>query len=377
MLVWKKEEVAPVCRVIIAGDFLPAGGLQLPKNLDWRDIAQGLCPRFAKADISITNLECCVDVGDSAPVQKLGPGDTFAAGPEVLDFFSHPGINVVGLANNHICDFGDEGMEATRRALTKRNLVSLGLGRTLLEPPDVRVIQMPTGLLIGIWAAARHLPELATHKKPGVEPATRRRAEEAIQLLKDQGVGLRIAYLHAGLERTNRPDPDDVELMDQFAHMGFDIVTACHSHRISGYRRVQRHFDNPAFCFYGLGGISSGVIYSELEREGIIVRVDIGQSGEIGGVEVHPIYLQESGWGCIPLLGDAHSILKRFEQVSQELENGTYRQIFYRDLKGNLSRSFFRNVQTALQKGGVRGLATTIGRVRMRHLNRLLHSGLS
>lgn len=256
-------------------------------------------------------------------------------------------------------------------------MISLGIGRTLFEPPDVRVVETPTGLRIGIWAAGRHLTELATHKKPGVEPATRRRAEEAIRLLNQQAADLRIAFLHAGLERTNRPDPDDVELMDQFARMGFDIVTACHSHRISGYRRVERHADKPAFCFYGLGSICSGVLYSDLEREGIVVQIDVGRSGGIARVEVHPIYLEGTGWGRIPLFGDAYTILKRFVEVSEELKNGEYRQMFYRDLKGDLSRSFFRNVQTALQKGGVRGLATKIGRIRMRHLNRLLQSGLN
>jgi len=377
MLVWEKADVTPSCRVAIAGDFLPAGGLQLPPGKSWKDLANGLKRRFAKADVTILNLECCVNVGDSEAETKLGPGDTFAADLDVLEFFSLPGRNIAGLANNHVSDYGEEGIARTKAALERRGLMSLGVGRTLQEPPAIGVIETHGGLRVGIWAAARHLPELATYKKVGVEPATRRRAEEALKALREEGADFNLAFLHAGLERTNRPDPDDVELMDQFACLGFDVVAACHSHRISGHRRIERGSGRPAFCFYGLGSITSGVLYSEMEREGLVVIVDTGSSGEIARMEVHPVYLEDTGWGRIPLFGDAGRILQRFLDLSRELETGSYRQSFYRDLKEDFSRSFFRNIQVAMQRGGARGLATKLGRIRMRHLNRLLQSGLS
>jgi len=377
MLVWEKPDVTRSCRVAIAGDFLPAGGLQLPAGKSWKDVANGLRRRFARADVTILNLECCVNVGDSAAETKLGPGDTFAAEPDVLEFLSFPGRNIAGQANNHSCDYGQEGVARTKEALARHGLTSLGIGRTLQEPPEVCVTETHGGVRVGIWAAARHLPELATYKKAGVEPATRRRAEEALRALREEGADFNLAFLHAGLERTNRPDPDDVELMNQFACLGFDVVAASHSHRISGCSRIDRSSGRPAFCFYGLGSITSGVLYSEMEREGLIVLVDVGRSGAIAHVEVHPVHLEDAGWGRIPLFGDAHRILQRFLDLSEELATGTYRQSFYSDLKRDFSRSFFRNLQVAMERGGARGLARKLGRIRMRHLNRLLQSGLS
>lgn len=378
MLLWERPDVVPACRVAVAGDFLPAGGLELPPGKNWRDIANGIGRRFARSDVTLVNLECCVNVGEAEAVPKMGLGDSFAVGPEVLDFFSLPGTKVAGLANNHVCDFGEAGIASTKASVQARGLVPVGIGRSLREPPDVCVVETPGGARVGIWAAARHLAELSTYKRAGVEPATRRRAQEAIKQLRAQAASLTVAFLHAGLERTNRPDPDDVALMNELAHLGFDIVTACHSHRISGYQRIERNSGSPAFCFYGLGSITSGVIYSDLEREGLVVVVDADPAGEIARVEVHPIFLENAGWGRIPLFGDAHTILRRFVHLSEELEIGTYKQAFYRDLKGDLlSRSVFRNVQAAVQRGGLRGLASKIGRIRMRHLNRLLHSELS
>ena len=373
MIVWQNGEANPVSSVAIAGDFLPASGLQLPKGKNWTDIATGLGRHFAKVDVGILNLECCVGVGESKPRRKLGLGDSFDASSEVLNFPLTLGTKIIGMANNHVYDFGEEGLNRTREAVQRAGLVALGVGKKLSETPDVVVTQGASGLRVGVWASARHLPDAATREKTGIEPATRSRGEEALKALKDQGTAVKIAFLHAGLERTNRPDPEDVVFMDDLARMGFDIVTACHSHRISGYREVRRLDGPAAFCFYGLGSISSGVIYSDFEREGIVVVVGIDRSGSIVRIEIQPIQLEQTGWGHLPPLGDACRILERFRMLSEEIAQGSYRQRFYADVRSDLVRRQFRDMQAAMQNGGLRGLATKLGRVRMRHLNRVLH----
>ena len=65
MIVWQNSETRAVNRVAIAGDFLPASGLQLPEGKSWADVGAGLARYFARADVGILNLECCVDVGES------------------------------------------------------------------------------------------------------------------------------------------------------------------------------------------------------------------------------------------------------------------------------------------------------------------------
>jgi len=376
MLVWQNEKSIPVCKVALAGDFLPASGLQLPANHTWNDVASGFHSYFDKTDVAIMNLECCIDVRDAEVQPKMGLGDSFSAAPDVLDFPVRLGLTVVGLANNHISDFGEEGIARTLQALIARGLTPLGIGRTLSEPPPTYLAKGPAGQRIGIWAAARHLTDLATRKKTGIEPATRRRAEEAVAKLREQKACLKIAYLHAGLERTNRPDPDDVALMDDLARMGFDVVTACHSHRISGYRLIARGDGSSAFCFYGLGSISSGVIYWALEREGLVINLSLSDAGELARIEVLPVRLEESGWGRIPLSADACVTLNRFVQLSEEIASGAYRKNFYADLRNDFFGKYYRDIQAAFQNGGMRGLASKLGRIRMRHLNRALQRGI-
>jgi poly-gamma-glutamate capsule biosynthesis protein CapA/YwtB (metallophosphatase superfamily) len=371
MLLWENTQQKSVSRAVIAGDFLPAGRLHLSRGT-WKDVAANVAPHFSKADVGILNLECCVDVGDMQPRRKIGLGDSFSAGADVLDFPSALGARIVGMANNHIYDYGEEGVARTRRAILARDLTPVGICKTLGDSPDIALAEIANGHKLGIWAAARHLPELATRDKAGVEPATIKRGQEALSALKSRDASTTIAFLHAGLERTNRPDPDDVDLMDGLAQMGFDIVTACHSHRIAGYKEINRNDGSSAFCFYGLGSISSGVIYSELEREGLLVLAGLDESGKLARVSVKPVCLEDDGRARAAFLGDAYTTLSRFESLSQELANGMYKQGFYSEVQDGLLQRQFRDIRAAIQNGGIRGLISKLGRARMRHLQRAL-----
>ena len=77
MLLWQKEASTPSCKVAIAGDFLPASGLQLPAKQTWSDVAAGFHSYFGSTDVAIMNLECCVDVGNAEVQPKMGLGDSF------------------------------------------------------------------------------------------------------------------------------------------------------------------------------------------------------------------------------------------------------------------------------------------------------------
>ncbi len=376
MLLWEQAHASTDCRIAIAGDFLPASGLQLPPQLAWQQVASCLRRQFEPVDAVILNLECSVNVGECKPRRKLGLGDSFSAEPEVLDFPRALGTKIISLANNHTSDYGEEGLARTRRAILHAGLVPLGIASSISESPDVATIRTPSGLCVGFWAAACHLPELAARNKAGIEPATRKRGRAALAILNACGATVTVAFLHAGLEHSNRPDPDDVSLMDDLARLGFDIVAACHSHRIAGHKHIRRFDGSRAVCFYGLGSVSSGVMYSPLEREGLVVVAGFRRSGELVGVEAHPVYLEGSGWGTVPDTARADAILDRFMDLSQEMCDGSFRRHFYQDTGKGLWGRQLRDMQAAFANGGLRGLATKLTRVRMRHLTRVLHKSI-
>jgi hypothetical protein len=373
MDLWEKKGAVVRFRVALAGDYLPSAGLGEEEKCDWQRESAKLGPYFENIDLAVVNLECPVDVAACAPRPKIGLGENFSAPPQSLEYLSALRVKLVGIANNHIYDYGLQGLHRTREGIKGRGMAALGSGRRLQEAPEVFVAETPFGGRIGFWAAARNLPELATGMRAGVEPATTARAKAAISELRRDGSKLNIAFLHAGIEHTNRPDPEDVEFMDELIALGFDVIAASHSHRIGGYRASTRKGDRPAFCFYGLGSLSSGIKYSEFEHEGLILVIGLDAGGEIARVEVQPILLSAEGWGTIPDRTSANIILDRFMMLSLEIADGSYRQRFYEDTGKDLVRRQFRNLRAAYQRGGLLGVVQILSRIRMRHVNRALH----
>jgi poly-gamma-glutamate capsule biosynthesis protein CapA/YwtB (metallophosphatase superfamily) len=376
MLLWQNKNARVAFRIAIAGDYLPAAGLHPPAAHGWTSMAANLSNYFQDVDLSIVNLECPLDVESCAVRPKIGLGDSFAAPSASLEYLPPLRARVVGLANNHIYDYGEEGLQRTKHAVVQHGIIPLGSGRSLDEAADVYVATTPLGVRIGFWAAACNLPELASRTRSGVEPATRARGRDAFASLKRLGAHLCIAFLHAGIEHTNRPDPNDVALMDDMVGFGFDIVAASHSHRIAGFRSTINKTARAAFCFYGLGSLSSGIRYSKLEHEGMLVVIGLDRDGDIAQVEMRPIQLSADGWGTVADPATADHINNHFLLLSAEVADGSYKQHFYHDSGKDLVERQYRNLQAAYRTGGIPGVARILSRIRMRHLNRAFYRAL-
>jgi hypothetical protein len=373
LVLWDSGGKEPIAtRIAIAGDFLPAGNPTLPAGVGWRQMAHKLASYFDDVTATFVNLECSV-ADETLPSRPLtGIGQIVRAKEDSLAYLQSIRVRAVGIANNHSYDFCDAGVAQTRDAIVSHGMIPLGAGRTTREPPEVCIWQGPHKLRVGFWAAAKATHDFAGAKTFGVEPASSERALEAVEEMKRCGATFCIALLHAGVLRTNRPDPEDVRLVDILTKSGFNVVAASHSHRISGYNRVEQLRNRPSFSFYGLGSLVSGYIASHLEREGLISVAGFDRDGQFTRMEIRPVFLDESGFGAIPDAAICDAILERFQKLSEEITDGSYEKMFYRDMSPGLFRLYLRDVKAAVRNRGVRGLAIKMGRVRLRHVRRLI-----
>jgi len=374
LVVWESQSREPiVARVALAGDFLPAGRLDPIPHEVWEDAGAEIAPYFEDVGTSFVNLECAIQTEGLAARKLTGLGAIVSAPATALDYLTAIRSAAVGFANNHAYDFGAAGVERTRGAVADRNMVLLGARGSATEAPDVYIWQGPRNIRVGLWAAAKASHDLARGRRPGVEPATPRRAKQALEGMKCRGAQLSIALFHAGAIRASRPDPADVRLMDAIAESGFDIVAASHSHRISGSKCVGAGRGRHSFCFYGLGSLVSAYAEGPIEREGLIVVAGISAEGRLASVELRPVLLAPSGFGQIPQEQEARTILDRFQQLSSEIADGSFRKPFYREVSQSILRLYFRDAGAAFRASGLRGLGRKAGRVRLRHLRRLAH----
>lgn len=369
-VLWRRagfDEGAGASRVLIAGDVLPTPPLSADDEAGWRALVVGLTPLLDGVDVAIANLECPL-TEEGAPRPKLG-GSSFRAPPGATAFLEAMRLRVVSIANNHIYDFGEGGLRDTRLHLQSARILAIGAEVAPDDPPPVAILPLSAGGSVGFYAACFDLPETAGRRPRGLEPIRIERARAAVDRLAEGGASVRIALLHLGLEGQDHPEPADVQKMREVAAAGFDVVAACHAHRLQG-AESRNPKGSPSFIFYGLGSLASSCIYGERERDGLVVLLGLDDAGRLGSVEVAPVRLADDGRPSAPPAEQAQAILARFDVLSRALEDGTYRKAFYEASSRGLWRAQAAEMVRVFKRGGTRGLLVKLRQLRWKHLER-------
>jgi poly-gamma-glutamate capsule biosynthesis protein CapA/YwtB (metallophosphatase superfamily) len=121
-------------------------------------------------DARIVNLE--TSVTRSATYWK-GKGIHYRMHPENLACLTAAGIDVCVLANNHVLDYGHEGLTETLEVLQGTGIRTAGAGVTLEEGSRAAVVRLDQGRLF-VWSVCHEssgvVPEwAATRDRPGVD----------------------------------------------------------------------------------------------------------------------------------------------------------------------------------------------------------------
>ena len=101
----------PVVTVSVVGDLMLGRGVAEAARGTGHP-APALLPtarRLSRADVTLGNLESTLSRA-GAPTQG---GDSFSADPRVVAGLREAGFDVLGLANNHVGDFGDRALVRT------------------------------------------------------------------------------------------------------------------------------------------------------------------------------------------------------------------------------------------------------------------------
>ena len=95
------------------------------ENADGKVCDEFLAEIISKADYSVCNFEAPI-TGFGSPQSKSGPHHSQR--PETIEGLKEQGFDLLLLANNHMLDFGAEGLEKTIEA-------AKGVKRGQIEPP--------------------------------------------------------------------------------------------------------------------------------------------------------------------------------------------------------------------------------------------------
>src|SRR5690554_5846132 len=121
-------------KLFITGDFCPLDRADISHGSSNELFSQSFKDLLASVDFRITNLECPLTNHPNA-ITKSGPA--LKVDPKNVRLLTENGFNLVTLANNHIMDYGSEGLKETIRHLEENNIDYVGAGKST---DDIEVI---------------------------------------------------------------------------------------------------------------------------------------------------------------------------------------------------------------------------------------------
>jgi poly-gamma-glutamate capsule biosynthesis protein CapA/YwtB (metallophosphatase superfamily) len=238
--------------LLVTGDIIPARGVNYFATVR-HDFLWPFRPTAAytsNADITYINLETPLFAG--CPVDP-NSGFTFCGDARFVDGLTYMGAKVANLANNHLSNYGAEGITATDQLLTSHGIQTSGLGPVAVI--DVRGLKFG---FIGFNGVGRAIDQAAL--QAGIA-----RARQLADIV--------VVQFHWGKEYERQPMPDrgvptpddPVAIGHEAIDWGADIVIGNHPH---WYQGIEVYHGK--LITYAHGNFVFDQMWSEETREGVI-----------------------------------------------------------------------------------------------------------
>ncbi|KAA1420639.1 hypothetical protein FE697_016975 [Mumia zhuanghuii] len=266
-----------IVTLAITGDIMLGRrvGAYLDRVGDPTAVFRGFAERLAGADIAVGNLESTLSQRGS-PTQG---GDSFGADPSVRRGLRAAGFDVIGLANNHLGDFGPRAMRDTFARLRAGGLpyVGAGLDRAEAERPlvvtrgDTTVGFIAVDSIGETPAASASTPgtnRLDMPPRTGpMDEARLARLEQQVRELAAE-VDTVVVMTHWGTQYTNVPEASQRRVARVVARAGADVVVGGHPHWLQGLEQV-----GDTLVVHSLGNFVFDMDFQQRTREGAVLEL--------------------------------------------------------------------------------------------------------
>ena len=234
---------------------------------------------MADSDILMINNECTFSTGGE-PI--AGKAYTFRSDPSNVSILKELGVDIAGIANNHVCDYGLEALSDTIATLDEAGIPNVGAGNNLEEAKRPWYF-VANGKKIAFVAATQiertyNYTKEATETTPGVLKTLH--PEKYLEVIREakQHSDYVMAFVHWGTEGTNYYEADQVALAEQFAQAGADAIIGGHTHCLQGITYIS---DVPVI--YSLGNFWFGSTLTDgvNKKDTGIAQVIINADGSV------------------------------------------------------------------------------------------------
>lgn len=263
---------------------------------------QSIC---ADADIVILNLE--KPLTDVISPLGMCPPDYYAP-TDTIHGIKLLNPKVAILANNHIMDQREQGLQSTMNVLTQNNIQYVGAGSNIDEARKPIIIN-EKGIKVGIYACCEKEFSFATETSAGANVFDPLETLDDIEELRKKCDYL-VVLFHGGMEGYPYPTPYQQKVCRKMCEKGADIVVCQHSHIIGCEEKYQNRR-----IVYGQGNFLLDETSDKNWFSGLMIEATLDSNNAT--VKYIPIQVKDH---IVCVHSDYATVLEAFNKRSLEIE---------------------------------------------------------
>ncbi len=271
----------PEATIIFGGDLMFDRSVRTYMRERGRDhVLSCIKDTLLDADLAVANLEGPITTHSSmseGSVVGSPENFTFTFDPEVAKLLYDHNLRLVNIGNNHIMNFGLDGLRQTKTYLTSAGVSYFGDPES---PEAERVARMEVN---GIPFSFVNWSDWTSDKTDHTVSQVRTEAELGNMV---------VVYTHWG-EEYIEPQERTKALARQFIDAGAAIVIGSHPHIVQ-----EVEFYNGKYIYYSLGNFLFDQYFSKDVTEGLLIKVTFGEEGA-RKIEEMPIEIKKDRTVCL------------------------------------------------------------------------------
>lgn len=217
------------------------------------------------ADVTLGNLETVAS--DKGLKRGLLTSFEMRGAPSSLSYIKRAGFNLLGVANNHAMQHGEEAFLESVANVREKGFGLMGVDETPGKTAPYRFTKNGvehTFFAVSLRPEEWHDGQVPYSKRDNFDSLLRE-----VKELKENTEGFLICSIHWGLELLDYPGPEEIELGRAMVDAGVDVILGHHSHLLWPVERYRN-----GLIFYSLGNFLFDLWAPETKLS-VIVNLDL------------------------------------------------------------------------------------------------------
>ena len=331
----------PVLNMMAVGDIVPGGRTEALFMNDQSEMLLGNAWKlFSESDFVLFNLEAPLTKRGS-PIRKCG--SNFRVSPEVARGLFRAGFTIASLANNHMLDYGPEGIQDTKTALDDAQIYWHGAGNNSKEA-NKHLKLVKNGIRLTLLNYAEGEFSKTTGNSAGAALLDLSSNIEAIKYAR-QDADFIVVSVHAGKEFQHFPSPWIQDLYRRYISLGADVVIGHHPHIPQGVELYKG-----GIIAYSLGDFMFEYKNDPGTRATFALDIVFGKK-HIHSIKIIPMRKEKNGTMALLEGRDKQAFIQHINQLSAPLGDAAemkklhsqgiirhFNRFYYPKLKENISK---------------------------------------